>query len=233
MNALPGGPVATRPLHFIWILDTSSSMYGSKIQSLNFAIKEAINPMRQTAADNPNAQVLVRAVTFSTGARWHLTTPTPVASFQWTDVSASGVTDMGKALKLVAEQLKIPPMSDRALPPVLVLISDGQPTDDFGSGLKELMAQPWAKRAVRLAIAVGVDADKGVLSKFIGHSELKPLEANNSSALVDYIKWASTAVLKGASSPASQAVGAGAVTGNVPVPPPPPPPSPSPNSPVW
>jgi uncharacterized protein YegL len=209
-------------------------MHGSKIQSLNFAIKEAINPMRQTAADNPNAQVLVRAVTFSTGARWHLTTPTPVANFQWTDVTASGVTDMGKALKLVAEQLKIPPMSDRALPPVLVLISDGQPTDDFGTGLKELMAQPWAKRAVRLAIAVGSDADKGVLSKFIGHPELKPLEANNSSALVDYIKWASTAVLKGASSPASQAVGAGAVTGNVPVPPPPPPaPSPSPNSQVW
>src|ERR1700730_7669502 len=201
MNALPGGPVATRPLHFIWILDTSSSMHGSKIQSLNFAIKEAIKPMQQTAADNPNAQVLVRAVTFSTGARWHLTTPTPVANFQWTDVTASGVTDMGKALRLVAEQLKIPPMSDRALPPVLVLISDGQPTDDFGTGLKELMAQPWAKRAVRLAIAVGHDADKGVLSKFIGHSELKPLEANNSSALVDYIKWASTAVLNGAPSP--------------------------------
>jgi uncharacterized protein YegL len=206
-------------------------MSGSKIQSLNFAIREAIKPMQQTAGDNPHAQVLVRAVTFSTGARWHLATPTPVASFQWTDVPASGVTDMGKALKLVSEQLKIPPMSDRALPPVLVLVSDGQPTDDFGTGLKALMAQPWAKRAVRLAIAVGNDADKGVLSKFIGHSELKPLEANNSSALVDYIRWASTAVLKSASSPASQAVGAAAVTGNVPVPtPPPPPPA---NSQVW
>ncbi len=231
MNALPGGPITTRPLHFIWILDTSSSMSGSKIQSLNFAIREAIKPMQQTAGDNPHAQVLVRAVTFSTGARWHLATPTPVASFQWTDVPASGVTDMGKALKLVSEQLKIPPMSDRALPPILVLVSDGQPTDDFGTGLKALMAQPWAKRAVRLAIAVGNDADKGVLSKFIGHSELKPLEANNSSALVDYIRWASTAVLKSASSPASQAVGAAAVTGNVPVPtPPPPPPA---NSQVW
>jgi uncharacterized protein YegL len=206
-------------------------MSGSKIQSLNFAIREAIKPMQQTAGDNPHAQVLVRAVTFSTGARWHLATPTPVASFQWTDVPASGVTDMGKALKLVSEQLKIPPMSDRALPPILVLVSDGQPTDDFGTGLKALMAQPWAKRAVRLAIAVGNDADKGVLSKFIGHSELKPLEANNSSALVDYIRWASTAVLKSASSPASQAVGAAAVTGNVPVPtPPPPPPA---NSQVW
>ncbi len=230
MNALPGGPIATRPLHFIWILDTSGSMIGSKIQSLNFAIREAIKPMQDTAGENPHAQVLVRAVTFSTGARWHLATPTPVADFKWTDVSASGVTDMGKALSLVAEQLKIPPMSDRALPPVLVLISDGQPTDDFGTGLKTLMAQPWAKRAVRLSIAVGRDADKGVLSKFIGHSELQPLEANNSSALVDYIRWASTAVLKSASSPASQAVGAGAPAGNVPIPAPPQAPA---NSQVW
>lgn len=194
-------------------------MLGSKIQSLNFAIKEAIKPMQDTAGDNPHAQVLVRAVTFANGARWHLATPTPVANFQWTDVQASGLTDMGKALALVAEQLKIPPMSDRALPPVLVLISDGQPTDDFGSGLKKLMAEPWAQRAVRLAIAVGRDADKSVLSKFIGHSELQPLQADNSSALVDYIRWASTAVLKSASSPATQAVGAPAAAGNVPIPP--------------
>jgi uncharacterized protein YegL len=223
MSALPGGPISTRPLHFIWILDTSSSMQGSKIQAMNFAIREAVKPMQQTAEDNPHANVLVRAVTFSTGARWHLAAPTPVADFTWTDVAASGLTDMGKALKLVAEQLKIPPMSDRALPPVLVLVSDGQPTDDFGTGLTELMVQPWAKRAVRLAIAVGSDADRSVLSKFIGHSELKPLEANNSSALVDYIRWASTAILKSASSPASQALGASVLTGSVPIPAPPPP----------
>ena len=116
MSALPGGPITTRPLHFIWILDASSSMHGSKIQSLNFAIREAIKPMQETAADNPHAQVLVRAVTFSNGARWHLATPTPVADFTWTDVFASGVTDMGKALKLVAEQLKIRPCRTGHLP---------------------------------------------------------------------------------------------------------------------
>src|ERR1700728_2828185 len=169
MNALPGGAIATRPLHFIWILDTSGSMMGDKIQSLNFAIHEAIKPMQDTADENPHASVLVRAVTFSTGARWHLAQPTPVANFKWTDVKASGVTDMGKALTLVAEQLRIPPMTDRALPPVLMLVSDGQPTDDFNTGLKKLMAEPWAQRAVRLAIAVGRDADKGVLSKFVGN----------------------------------------------------------------
>jgi uncharacterized protein YegL len=231
MNALPGGPIGNRPLHFIWILDTSGSMAGDKIQQLNFAIKEAIQPMQDTASGNPSAQVLVRAVTFSSGARWHLPTPTPVADFKWSDVSAGGLTDMGKALTLVAEQLRIPPMTDRALPPVLMMISDGQPTDDFGSGLKTLMAERWARKAVRLAIAVGRDADRNVLSKFMGNPELQPLQANNAPDLVNYIRWASTSVLQAASSPASQPAGAAPGGNNVPIPAPPP--AGSPNSAVW
>jgi uncharacterized protein YegL len=218
MSALPGGPMASRPLHFIWILDCSGSMAGEKIQQLNFAIREALPAMQDTATENPNAQVLVRAVTFSDGARWHAGTPTPVADFKWTDVTPGGVTDMGTALALVAEQLKIPPMTDRALPPVLVLISDGGATDDFSAGLKALMAEPWGKRAVRLAIAVGRDADYDVLTKFIGTGELKPLQANNATALVGFIKWASTAVLKAASSPASTPTVTAVGGANVPIP---------------
>ncbi len=38
-------------------------------------------------------------------------------------------------------------MTDRALPPVLVLISDGQPTDSLKKELAELMDQPWGKKA--------------------------------------------------------------------------------------
>jgi uncharacterized protein YegL len=94
-------------------------------------------------------------------------------------------------------------MSERALPPVLVLISDGQPTDDFDQGLKELLDQPWGKKAVRIAISIGQDADADVLQKFIAHPEMKPLAANSPEALVKHIKWASTAVLKSASSPAA------------------------------
>jgi len=111
---------------------------------------------------------------------------------------------MGKALTMVADQLKVPPMSERALPPILVLISDGQPTDNFLGGLQSLMDQPWGKKAVRVAIAIGDDADADVLQKFIGDkSELKPLNANNPEKLVEYIKWVSTAILKTASTPAS------------------------------
>src|SRR5947209_4904366 len=64
-NMIPGGEMAARPLHFFWIADCSGSMAGDKIQSLNTAIREAIPEMRRVAANNPNAQVLVRAIKFS------------------------------------------------------------------------------------------------------------------------------------------------------------------------
>lgn len=203
--ALPGGAISNRPLHFIWLCDCSGSMsINGKIEVLNRAIRESLPEMKRVANDNPNANVLVRAIKFSDSAQWHVPTETPVNSFNWTDLTAGGLTDMGKALLLLAEQLKMPPMTDRALPPVLVLVSDGQPTDDFDTGLRALMNEPWGKKAVRIAIAVGQDADKDTLQKFINHPELRPLEANNAETLVRYIKWASTAVLKAASSPVSQ-----------------------------
>jgi uncharacterized protein YegL len=219
----PGGELATRPLHFIWLCDCSGSMaVDGKIQSLNNAIRESIPHMQKVADENPNAQVLVRAIKFSTGAQWHLSQPTPVEDFKWMDLSAEGTTAMGGALSLLAEQLKIPPMSDRALPPVLVMISDGQPTDDFAKGLKQVMDLPWGKKAVRVAIAIGEDADQEVLQKFIGQAELKPLQANNPESLVRYIRWVSTAVLKSASTPPSQVAGASSQgTPNVAIPAPP------------
>jgi uncharacterized protein YegL len=218
----PGGELANRPLHFIWIADCSGSMgVDGKIQQLNFAIRDAIPHMQRVAEENPNAAVLVRALKFSSGAQWHISQPTPVADFKWPDLAAEGVTDMGRALGMVAEQLQIPPMSERALPPVLVLISDGRPTDDFQKGLTALLNEPWGKKAVRIAIAIGEDADYEVLQKFIGHAELQPLQANSPEALVRYIKWVSTAVLQSASAPASQPKAATVLALNVPVPTPP------------
>ncbi len=219
MGKLPGEGLAHRPLHFIWICDCSGSMgVDGKIQALNNAIKEAIPHMQTVANENPSAEVLVRAVKFSTGAQWHIATPIKVNDFKWQDLAAEAVTDMGKALRLVAEQLKVPPMEDRALPPVLVLVSDGQPTDDFKGGLKELMSQGWGKKAVRIAIAIGDDADLPVLQEFIGNNELPVLRANNPEALVRYIRWVSTAVLKSASQPPSQAAGATGAGLHVPIP---------------
>jgi uncharacterized protein YegL len=187
--------LAHRPLHLIWIADCSGSMSGAKIQSLNTAIEETIPAMQKAAAENPEAQVLVRAVKFSHGAQWHVAQPTPVENFVWPKLLAEEAeTHMGKALALVAEQLKMPPMEERSLPPVIVLITDGQPTDDFSSGLKALMDQPWGKKARRIAIAIGEDAELSTLQQFIGNPELTPLHARNPQKLVDYIKWISTQV---------------------------------------
>lgn len=217
----PGGELAKRPLQFIWLVDCSGSMQGKKIESVNFAIRECIKPMQDVADENPNAQVFVRVVKFSDGAQWHVSQPTDVQDFQWTDLSADGVTDMGRALCEAAKALDVKNMPDRGLPPVLVLLSDGQPTDDFNSGLKALMDQPWGKKAVRIAIAVGDDADQDVLQKFIGNNaELKPLVAHNAPTLVRMMKWASTVPLKAASNPASRTKDQ-ADAGHVPIPAPP------------
>lgn len=222
MSIRPGGVLATRPLHFIWIVDCSGSMkLDGKIQVVNYAIRDAMPHMQQVAEENPNAEVLVRALKFSNGATWHVATPTPVKDFRWSDLSADGVTDLGKGLSMVADQMKIPPMTERALPPVLVLLSDGQPTDDYMSGINALMSQPWGKKAVRIAIAIGHDADRDVLQRFIGHAELTPLEANNAGTLVQYIKWASTAVLQSASAPPSGTAESMVSGVNVPLPAPP------------
>ncbi|MDD4729544.1 MAG: VWA domain-containing protein [Dysgonamonadaceae bacterium] len=183
------------------MVDCSGSMHGDKIQSLNYAIRQTIPDMKKAADDNPNAQLLIRALKFSTGAQWVTASPISIDDFDWNDIEAGGVTDMGKAFELVAEQLKIPPMSERALPPVLVLLSDGQPTDDYKKGLTALQNLPWGKKAVKIAISIGQDSDDNVLCEFTGNKELV-LQANNPQTLVKMIKWAST-VAKQVSAPNS------------------------------
>jgi uncharacterized protein YegL len=191
-----GGPMARRQLHFVWILDVSGSMRADgKIQALNVAISEALPSLRAAAQGNMSADVMIRAATFSTGAQWHSADPTPVTEFRWKPVEAGGFTDMGAALSLVAEGLQVPPMPERGLSPVLVLVSDGQPTDDFDEGLRRLLDTTWGSRAIRLAIAIGRDADQTVLQTFMGsESGLHPVLANNPDAIIAAIRWASTAV---------------------------------------
>ncbi len=198
----PGGELASRPLHFIWVVDCSGSMSGEKIGTVNHAIQSTVPEMLDAAKDNPNARLLVRTLKFATGASWVTASPVSIEDFAWDDLSAGGVTDLGKAFDLLSAQLTIPPMSERALPPVLVLLSDGQPTDDYRKPLEKLLALPWGKKAVRIAIAIGHDADREVLAQFTGNRELV-LEANNPQALVKMIKWASTAAAM-VSAPASR-----------------------------
>lgn len=187
----PGGELATRPIHLFWVVDCSGSMYGEKIGIVNNTIQECIPEMRNSADNNPNAQLLIRALQFSSGASWITTSPVPVENYSWEDMEANGLTELGKAFDLLAAQLSIPPMPARALPPVIVLLSDGQPTDDYKKSLDKLKGMPWFRKAVKIAISIGQDADDDVLIEFAGNKELV-LQANNATALAKMIKWAST-----------------------------------------
>jgi uncharacterized protein YegL len=214
----PGGEYGGRPLHFIWLLDCSGSMkVDNKIQTLNYAIREAIPAMRDEAAKNPEARIIVRAIKFSNGAQWHMATETPLNEFRWTDLEAEGETDMGKAFSLLAEELRTFPTVGRYLPPVLVLITDGEPTDDWRGPLQQLLATPWAQHAVRIAIAVGSEAKLEPLERFINNPERRPVRADDPDSLVRQIKWASTTVSDTTQGkpptppPAAQAGGSGSV----------------------
>lgn len=173
------------------------------------------------ADENPNAEVLVRVLKFSDGAQWQVASPTEIHNFKWTDLEADGLTDLGKALTMLADALKDENMPQKGLPPVLVLVSDGQPTDDYKTGLKALKDQRWGSKAVRIGIAIGDDVDLDVLQQFIDNPEVKPLHASNVQDLVKKIKWASTVPLKVASNPSSplpNSPGAGVNT-RIPAPP--------------
>jgi uncharacterized protein YegL len=178
--------MARRELHFIWLLDTSGSMNSDgKIQALNVAIREAIPHLVSAARDNPNVDVRVRAMTFSDGARWHIETPTPVHDLKWIDVAAGGHTDTGTALKLLAQALKVPPMPERAVSPVLVLVTDGHHTDDFEAGLAALLAGAGAW-AVRMAIAIGHPMFIWRLCSSSSATTDPPGRASHPEALVPY-----------------------------------------------
>lgn len=213
----PGGELAHRPLLFYWIVDCSGSMGQSgKIQALNTAVRETLPHLRKVASDNPNARLLVQGVRFATGAERLYPEPKPLEGFLWRDLAAGGLTDLGAALDLVLADLDVPALTARGLPPVLVLVSDGQPTDDFEPRLAALLAHPWGARAVRMAIAVGHDADREVLDRFIATPGVAPLQANGPEALVRQLRWISTVGLRGASAPVSRGV-AGPGAGILPV----------------
>lgn len=194
---MPGGGVAKRPLHFIILADCSGSMAeGGKIQALNAAVEELLPHLEGVANENIHADILLRAVAFSNGSRWHVPQPTRPAELHWRALRAQGATDLGGALRLVAQELMSPPMPERAFPPAVLLISDGKPTDDFVDGLAQFERSQWGSKAQRFAVAIGSDADRAVLQHFVGDPEIPVLEARNADHLKNLLQFVSTVAMQ-------------------------------------
>lgn len=200
MSSRPGGAISRRRLHFFLLLDCSGSMAADgKIQALNTAVREMLPHLRTVARDNPHADLVFRAMAFSSGARWIIQQPTAVDAVVWTDVSAGGYTDLGAALQLLAREVRVPPMEQHCFPPAMVLVSDGRPTDDFSRGLQQVLAEPFGAQALRVAVAIGRDAEREVLQAFQGVEGSEPLMAHNAEQLVRMIRLASTVATRAAS----------------------------------
>jgi len=196
----PGGlslnNVSRRQLNIIFAVDCSGSMAGEKINSLNMAMRIAEKDLRKAAISNVSVDMVVRVLRFSTGAEWHIKGPVPVAEFQWVDLVVDrGDTDMGRALEMVAEILPTLSATARQLPPLIVLISDGYPSDDFEKGRKALMDTQAGKKSVREAIAIGSDVDRETLQQFIDDPRFQPLQAHNAAQIVEHIRWVSSELL--------------------------------------
>jgi hypothetical protein len=98
---------------------------------------------------------------------------------------------------MAAEALAPGRIERRALRPALLLITDGLATDPPGgleAGLATLMAQPAGKAALRLAIAIGRDAQSAALDRFIGDPSVPVLVANSTEDIADRLVAASLAV---------------------------------------
>ncbi len=203
-----GGEVGRKPLHFFFVLDISGSMQrGGRIQALNNAIREVVPHLRDEALANPHAQLFVRVLAFATEVRWVLEQPTPIEKFRWRGVDAvpQGLTELGLALRELARCMRELAEAKRGFPPAIILVSDGHPTHSagphFSTGLRELMAEPWGRAAIRLALGVGKDADMQSLRRFIGREDVPLVRADNPQQLTEFVVWASKAASRGASTP--------------------------------
>ena len=124
--------------------------------------------------ESDDAEIKIAVLEFSTGARWITPEPISPEGYRFNSFEACGVTDMGAAFKELDKKLsrnEFLQTSAGAYPPVILLFSDGGPTDNWEGGLNELQSNNWFKRAIKIAFAIGEDSDKDVLARFSGSSE--------------------------------------------------------------
>ena len=111
---------------------------------------------------------------FDSSVQWLNSEPIDSENFVWNDLQAYGLTSLGAALLELKDKLSTKKFMKEAVgsfAPVIILLSDGAPTDDYKSALEEIKRNNWFKHAIKVAIAIGNDADKNVLAEVVGNTE--------------------------------------------------------------
>ena len=166
--------VPRRTMTLFFVIDKSGSMIGNKIGAVNDAVVNVLPMLDEISTTNPDAEIKVAALEFSTGTNWLYNEPKLASDFVWQDVQAEGLTSFGAACIELNNKLSRSGFMQSAsgsFAPAIILLSDGGPTDDFEKGISTLKNNNWFKAAIKIAIAIGDDADKEVLTKFTGTNE--------------------------------------------------------------
>lgn len=181
--------IAKKSMVLFFMIDCSGSMGGTKIGTVNSVMEELIPEIR--GIGGADADIKLAVLKFSGGSEWMYSEPISVDEFEWSPLDAENVTDLGSAFsELSAKLSRNEFMSSPSLSfaPVMILMSDGYPTDNFEKGLAELQQNKWYSAGIKAAVAIGEDADLDILARFTGSPD-SVVTAHNGEALAKLIKF--------------------------------------------
>ncbi len=179
---------SARPLPVIVLADTSGSMsVDGKIEALNTALKNMVSSF--ASESRLRAELQVAVITFGGTADVHLPL-TPAHQIEQMDpLPATGGTPMGSAFRLAVEMIEdkdqIPA---RAYKPVVVLVSDGHPTDEIEASFHQLMNGERSCKVTRFAMGIGSDADLALLGAFANDLEAPVFKAEQALDIHRFFK---------------------------------------------
>lgn len=180
--------VSKKSLVIFFLIDTSGSMKGKKMGELNTVMEELIPEIRRVGEADTDVKLAV--LTFSTDVKWMYSAPISIEEFEWSKLNADGVTSMGAAFSELSARmsrnsfLNSPSLS---FAPVIFLMTDGYPSDDYRVGLKALQANSWYKFGLKAALGIGNEANDEMLAEFTGTKDTV-VHAYSGSQLANMIK---------------------------------------------